>query len=144
MVPAGDRTKIEGSNDNMNAERRKRLQEKVAQEKQKNAGLPVTTTTGEPDTVLAWGKHFVSEIQADDEGNDVFAVYRVTDWLSNAEGAVDPASPVHVFDLVGDAAVAIVILDKLVDKIEGEDTVGVELPQQQSTPVEIKDASPTP
>lgn len=104
-------------------ERRKALMQKVQQQKRSNAGIPPTDPTElATQTSVTFSKHFMIEPQGSDDGGDVFAVYRVTDLVNQTDNGTTP-EPVHVFDLIGDAAQAVVMLDQLVDKLEGDDAV---------------------
>lgn len=108
-------------------ERRRKLQAAVQAERDKITDAQESRST--PSTLLAWGKHFVVETQFDDEGEPVYAIYRVTDWMSTGDEAQDELPPIHRFDLANDAMVAISVLDTLVEKIEAEGAEPVTLPQ---------------
>lgn len=122
----------------MTDKRRARLANKVAIEKQLNA---TGTTQADLEALakqvtITLSKYFMIEPQVegdgDEEGEEVYAVYRLTDLLTNsfADGAgVDPIGPVHVFTSIVDAVTAVGFLDKLVDAIEKDDAVSVTVPE---------------
>jgi hypothetical protein len=124
-------------------EKRKRLQQLVDQEKSRNAS-PSPTATDSSDEALAslviYSNHFVIETQADENGDDCFAVYRVSDLLSVMIHDGATPEPVHVFDLLLDASNFVAIADKIVARSE-PGCVGV-AETVAATPTEISEGKP--
>jgi len=105
----------------MNAARRKQIA-KVQLEKQRLAAGVTEAELNEPvKSTLVFSKHFMIEPQGDEEGEDVYAVYRLTDMLSSvvSESAETPG-PVHVCDLAIDAGVLANVLDMYVDSVDSD------------------------
>jgi len=110
-------------------EKRANAQDRVDQEKARNAHQPISTGPG---SKLVFGKYFF--IVESEEG---YEIYRATDILSTltpaGEGMETPA-PVHVCEKAVDAAVLMGALDRMIEDVEGEDAVGFRWPSEQAQP----------
>lgn len=122
-------------------EKRKLLQQKVELEKARNAGVvpQANDSSGESvatlptDSLVIYSNHFVIETQADENGDDCYAVYRLLDLASVMPHDGATPEPVHVFDMLVDASNFVGIMDSIVARSEPE-SVGVELGKVVSTP----------
>lgn len=120
----------------MNSATRRKLIAKTQLEKTR---LAVGVTEAELNSPLppnvSYTKHFMCEAQFDEQGEEIFAVFRVTDLLCIGENASDAVPPVHVFDELQDAANFMLIADELVDKVEPDAPVSSKLSEQLKSEV---------